>query len=161
MYKYIRHFINSMYWSISLSHFNWISIFCSVYRYLAPQLAKKSNAWTRIIQNSNSHKSRLTLGTKWVSRFLAEAFSFTLMTLHAIFIPSHLLWVQIFHKRMPPEAVDLVSRLLQYSPSLRCTAVSILYLYFKRNQVLGSWNGYWTLQELLKTICMHNLVLHS
>lgn len=32
---------------------------------------------------------------------------------------------QIFHKRMPPEAVDLVSRLLQYSPNLRCTAVSI------------------------------------
>jgi kinase len=32
---------------------------------------------------------------------------------------------QIFHKRMPSEAVDLVSRLLQYSPNLRCTAVSI------------------------------------
>lgn len=32
---------------------------------------------------------------------------------------------QIFHKRMPPEAVDLVSRLLQYSPNLRCQAVSI------------------------------------
>ncbi|XP_023530212.1 shaggy-related protein kinase epsilon-like [Cucurbita pepo subsp. pepo] len=30
---------------------------------------------------------------------------------------------QIFHKRMPPEAVDLVSRLLQYSPNLRCTAL--------------------------------------
>ncbi|KAJ0799024.1 putative protein-serine/threonine kinase [Helianthus annuus] len=24
---------------------------------------------------------------------------------------------------MPPEAVDLVSRLLQYSPNLRCTAL--------------------------------------
>lgn len=37
---------------------------------------------------------------------------------------------QIFHKRMPPEAVDLVSRLLQYSPNLRCTAVSIaIFLY--------------------------------
>lgn len=32
--------------------------------------------------------------------------------------------LQIFHKRMPPEAVDLVSRLLQYSPNLRSTAVS-------------------------------------
>ncbi|KAF5477567.1 hypothetical protein F2P56_004193 [Juglans regia] len=32
-------------------------------------------------------------------------------------------WHKIFHKRMPPEAVDLVSRLLQYSPSLRCTAL--------------------------------------
>lgn len=37
---------------------------------------------------------------------------------------------QIFHKRMPPEAVDLVSRLLQYSPNLRSTAVSISYLFF-------------------------------
>ncbi|XP_028764722.1 shaggy-related protein kinase eta [Neltuma alba] len=32
-------------------------------------------------------------------------------------------WHKIFHKRMPPEAIDLVSRLLQYSPSLRCTAL--------------------------------------
>ncbi|CAA6673020.1 unnamed protein product [Spirodela intermedia] len=30
---------------------------------------------------------------------------------------------QVFHKRMPPEAIDLTSRLLQYSPSLRCTAL--------------------------------------
>ncbi|KAK6937224.1 Protein kinase domain, partial [Dillenia turbinata] len=35
-------------------------------------------------------------------------------------------WHKIFHKRMPPEAVDLVSRLLQYSPSLRCTALEAL-----------------------------------
>ncbi|KAK4367446.1 hypothetical protein RND71_011238 [Anisodus tanguticus] len=27
---------------------------------------------------------------------------------------------------MPPEAVDLVSRLLQYSPNLRCTALEAL-----------------------------------
>ncbi|KAJ7007610.1 hypothetical protein NC653_006597 [Populus alba x Populus x berolinensis] len=32
-------------------------------------------------------------------------------------------WHKIFHKRMPPEAVDLVSRLLQYSPKMRCTAL--------------------------------------
>ncbi|KAL2611581.1 hypothetical protein R1flu_023273 [Riccia fluitans] len=32
-------------------------------------------------------------------------------------------WHKVFHKRMPPEAVDLVSRLLQYSPNLRCTAL--------------------------------------
>ncbi|CAN1853242.1 Shaggy-related protein kinase epsilon [Linum perenne] len=32
-------------------------------------------------------------------------------------------WHKIFHKRMPPEAVDLVSRLLQYSPNLRSTAL--------------------------------------
>ncbi|URD82090.1 hypothetical protein MUK42_02629 [Musa troglodytarum] len=35
-------------------------------------------------------------------------------------------WHKIFHKRMPPEAVDLVSRLLQYSPNLRCTALEAL-----------------------------------
>ncbi|CAN6825630.1 unnamed protein product, partial [Brassica oleracea] len=32
-------------------------------------------------------------------------------------------WHKIFHKRMPPEAIDFASRLLQYSPSLRCTAL--------------------------------------
>ncbi|CAM0957395.1 unnamed protein product [Alopecurus aequalis] len=32
-------------------------------------------------------------------------------------------WYKVFHKRMPPEAIDLASRLLQYSPSLRCTAL--------------------------------------
>ena len=37
-------------------------------------------------------------------------------------------WHKIFHKRMPPEAIDFASRLLQYSPSLRCTAVSIVAL---------------------------------
>ncbi|KAI4301554.1 hypothetical protein L6164_034821 [Bauhinia variegata] len=35
-------------------------------------------------------------------------------------------WHKIFHKRMPPEAVDLVSRLLQYSPNLRSTALEAL-----------------------------------
>ncbi|XP_042060053.1 shaggy-related protein kinase eta-like [Salvia splendens] len=32
-------------------------------------------------------------------------------------------WHKVFHKRMPPEAIDLTSRLLQYSPNLRCTAL--------------------------------------
>ncbi|XP_077234581.1 shaggy-related protein kinase epsilon-like [Tasmannia lanceolata] len=32
-------------------------------------------------------------------------------------------WHKVFHKRTPPEAVDLVSRLLQYSPNIRCTAL--------------------------------------
>ncbi|OAY49227.1 shaggy-related protein kinase epsilon isoform X2 [Manihot esculenta] len=32
-------------------------------------------------------------------------------------------WHKVFHKRMPHEAVDLVSRLLQYSPNLRCSAL--------------------------------------
>ena len=49
---------------------------------------------------------------------------------------------QIFHKRMPPEAVDLVSRLLQYSPNLRSSAVSTLsnlymFLFTKRLPALG------------------------
>ncbi|PKA52699.1 Shaggy-related protein kinase gamma [Apostasia shenzhenica] len=35
-------------------------------------------------------------------------------------------WHKIFPKRMPPEAVDLVSRLLQYSPNLRCTAMEAM-----------------------------------
>ncbi|KAL0347834.1 UNVERIFIED_CONTAM: Shaggy-related protein kinase theta [Sesamum calycinum] len=32
-------------------------------------------------------------------------------------------WHKVFQRRMPPEAVDLVSRLLQYSPTLRFTAL--------------------------------------
>ncbi|WCJ22656.1 shaggy-related kinase 11 [Euphorbia peplus] len=35
-------------------------------------------------------------------------------------------WHKVFHKRMPHEAVDLVSRLLQYSPNLRYSAVDAL-----------------------------------
>ncbi|XP_062144405.1 glycogen synthase kinase-3 homolog MsK-3-like [Alnus glutinosa] len=35
-------------------------------------------------------------------------------------------WHKIFHKRVPPEAMDLVSRLLQYSPNLRSTALEAL-----------------------------------
>ncbi|XP_074592625.1 LOW QUALITY PROTEIN: uncharacterized protein LOC141848492 [Curcuma longa] len=32
-------------------------------------------------------------------------------------------WHKVFHKQIPPEAIDLASRLLQYSPKLRCTAL--------------------------------------
>ncbi|KAJ8761855.1 hypothetical protein K2173_005427 [Erythroxylum novogranatense] len=32
-------------------------------------------------------------------------------------------WHKVLHKRMPPEAIDLASRLLQYSPNFRCTAL--------------------------------------
>ncbi|XBH74300.1 hypothetical protein VPH35_101279 [Triticum aestivum] len=35
-------------------------------------------------------------------------------------------WHKVFHRRMPPEAVDLVSRLLQYSPHLRSSALDAL-----------------------------------
>ena len=34
------------------------------------------------------------------------------------------LYHQVFQKRLPPEAVDLLCRFFQYSPNLRCTAVS-------------------------------------
>ncbi|KAI4995084.1 hypothetical protein ZWY2020_034987 [Hordeum vulgare] len=40
-------------------------------------------------------------------------------------------WHKVFHKRMPPEAVDLISRLLQYSPKLRCTAISIFIMWLE------------------------------
>ncbi|KAI3874114.1 hypothetical protein MKX03_029790 [Papaver bracteatum] len=37
-------------------------------------------------------------------------------------------WHKVFQKRLPPELVDLVSRFLQYSPNLRCTAfLKIVY----------------------------------
>ncbi|KAK9757988.1 hypothetical protein RND81_01G198900 [Saponaria officinalis] len=39
-------------------------------------------------------------------------------------------WHKVFHKRMPHEAVDLVSRLLQYSPNLRCTALEACAHHF-------------------------------
>ncbi|XP_034709185.1 shaggy-related protein kinase theta-like [Vitis riparia] len=39
-------------------------------------------------------------------------------------------WHKLFQKRMPPEAVDLVSRLLQYSPNLRCTALEACAHHF-------------------------------
>ncbi|XP_057435540.1 shaggy-related protein kinase theta-like [Lotus japonicus] len=32
-------------------------------------------------------------------------------------------WHKVFHKKVPLEAVDLVSRMLQYSPNLRCSAL--------------------------------------
>ncbi|KAK4756526.1 hypothetical protein SAY87_006653 [Trapa incisa] len=35
-------------------------------------------------------------------------------------------WHKIFYRRMPAEAVDLISRLLQYSPNLRSTALEAL-----------------------------------
>lgn len=32
-------------------------------------------------------------------------------------------WLQVFRPRTPPEAIDLVSRLLEYTPSNRITAI--------------------------------------
>ena len=68
-----------------------------------------------------------------VTAFLVTSFCFCLITVlpRAFLLGGRALMhlvqrsmVQVFHKRMPPEAIDLASRLLQYSPSLRCTAVS-------------------------------------
>ncbi|XP_020581789.1 shaggy-related protein kinase theta-like [Phalaenopsis equestris] len=39
-------------------------------------------------------------------------------------------WHKIFQKRMPPDAVDLVSRLLQYSPNLRYKALDACAHHF-------------------------------
>lgn len=39
------------------------------------------------------------------------------------------LFHQVFQKRLPPEAVDLVCRFFQYSPNLRCTAVCFHSLF--------------------------------
>lgn len=54
--------------------------------------------------------------------FYVPCFDVVIILLCLIWQYHHL---QIFHKHMPVEAVDHVSRLLQYSPNLRCTAVSI------------------------------------
>ncbi|KAF9672723.1 hypothetical protein SADUNF_Sadunf11G0074100 [Salix dunnii] len=53
--------------------------------------------------------------------------------------------IKIFHKQMPTEAVDLVSRLLQYSPNMRCTAVSADAVLDKFNQ----FQNYQTFYRLL------------
>lgn len=58
------------------------------------------------------------------------------LTTYQMVNSSTLMDSQIFNKRVPPEAVDLVSRLLQYSPNLRSTAVSsklrtsCIYIFF-------------------------------
>ncbi|KAJ0561108.1 putative protein-serine/threonine kinase CMGC-GSK family [Helianthus annuus] len=64
-------------------------------QFWAHQLENKSVALTRTTTISYFRKLRLIHGIRYV-----------------------------FHKRMPPEAIDLASRLLQYSPSLRCNALS-------------------------------------
>ncbi|OEL13977.1 Shaggy-related protein kinase eta [Dichanthelium oligosanthes] len=67
-------------------------------------------------------------------------------------------WHKIFHKRMPPEAIDLVSRLLQYSPNLRCSAVSFFIsgcLNMPRkvlqNKLASTCQGYMSLEA-----CAHS-----
>ena len=94
-------------------------------RYLGHQLVRKSSVWIQTILSLNSHKSRLTPGTRWALDFYTDHFNnWCFWVLYRIYLKMFSC-LQIFHKRMPPEAVDLVSRLLQYSPNLRCTAVSI------------------------------------
>ncbi|KAG6420579.1 hypothetical protein SASPL_117113 [Salvia splendens] len=58
------------------------------------------------------------------SMFSCEDHDSTLHTFHMLYVDLTYPWrLQVFHKRMPPEAIDLTSRLLQYSPNLRCTAL--------------------------------------
>ncbi|MFS8027099.1 putative protein-serine/threonine kinase [Helianthus anomalus] len=66
-------------------------------QFWAHQLDKKSVALTRTTTISDFRKLRLIHGIRYV-----------------------------FHKRMPPEAIDLASHLLQYSPSLRCNALEAI-----------------------------------
>ncbi|MQM21678.1 hypothetical protein Taro_054721 [Colocasia esculenta] len=59
-------------------------------------------------------------------------------------------WHKVFQKRLPPEAMDLVSRFLQYSPNLRSTANQILaylmdalFLHFSiSNLKMFQWGRY-------------------
>ncbi|KAI6668376.1 hypothetical protein NL676_016136 [Syzygium grande] len=55
--------------------------------------------------------------------FGATEYTTTIDIWSAGYVLAELLLGQVFHKRMPPEAIDLASRLLQYSPSLRCAAL--------------------------------------
>lgn len=73
-----------------------------------PQI--KAHPWHKVLD-----RSRILL------QFCYASYNLTNIDFH-----SYCTSYQIFHKRMPPEAVDLVSRLLQYSPNLRSTAVSTL-----------------------------------
>lgn len=69
--------------------------------------------------------------------------------------------LQVFHKRMPPEAIDLTSRLLQYSPNLRCTAVS-LFCCFLRVRIWGNniqLELYYLVPGYLPT-CSPNIIIH-
>lgn len=81
-----------------------------------PQI--KAHPWHKVwLFGKNLHVLQFGIFLFWIySQLLAND-----MRLPVCFL------TQIFHKRMPPEAIDLASRLLQYSPSLRCTAVSPLF----------------------------------
>lgn len=100
-------------------------LYCN--RFWGLRLEKKSSAWILITMSTNSLRSKLTRGTRFARNFIVISSS---LIGTVLFVMVEILWgynFQIFHKRMPPEAVDLVSRLLQYSPSLRCTAVRKLF----------------------------------
>lgn len=101
---------------------HWMKLlFLLLCRSWALRLGRRLNAWTPTTRSSNSHKLKPIHGTRYfcinIIMFSPRGFQMFI----SVFSP------QIFHKRMPPEAVDLVSRLLQYSPNLRCAAVSIYF----------------------------------
>jgi hypothetical protein len=118
----------------SLEKVGWIN-WWRLSKFWVLQHGKKSNVWILITQSSSSLKSKLIPGTRqvhswhclktsWEYDFFhsrPSSFSRTLQSDSLLCSTP-----QVFHKRMPPEAVDLVSRLLQYSPNLRCSAVCFL-----------------------------------
>ncbi|URE33883.1 shaggy-related protein kinase, partial [Musa troglodytarum] len=80
-------------------------------------------------------------------------------------------WHKIFHKRMPPEAIDLTSRLLQYSPSFRCTALAgaspdlinkLIPEHARRQSVMEIWgkdrSAWW---ELMKSLVIRLYIFHN
>jgi hypothetical protein len=77
---------------------------------------------------------------------------------HDSCVISRFSYIQVFQRRLPPEAVDLVSRFLQYSPNLRCTAVRPHALLLSRHYV--RWflvqfhsSNWWAILQL--EACMH------
>ena len=88
--------------------------------------------WTLLISQTSPYLP-LNLSRLLISMISPQMSHFSLSPLTCLSLSSEYMnCSQIFYKRMPPEAVDLVSRLLQYSPNLRCTAVSALSLSLSR-----------------------------
>lgn len=92
-----------------------------LFRFLEHQRVKKSSVWIQITSSSSSSKSKLTAGTRW------ESWAMFLYIRYIFWWHIKKLVAATLHCTdfMPPEAVELVSTLLQYSPNLRCTVVSV------------------------------------
>ncbi|KAI9119773.1 hypothetical protein K1719_009162 [Acacia pycnantha] len=66
----------------------------------------------------------ITRSKTWINVWDFSGFAMRNPYVHQYQIKAHP-WHKVFHKRMPSEAVNLVSRLLQYSSNLQCTADNI------------------------------------